>query len=160
MRTAIGKLAFVAMLMSLSWVAPAAWAQDSDPGMGTWKLNLAKSKYKPGPPHKSLVVTFEPAGKGVKASIDVVNAQGEKTTLGYTAQYDGKDYPITGSATADTVALKKLAGGKIERVDKKGGKLVQTFVRTVSADAKTMTITHQGTNSKGEPFDNVLVLEK
>ena len=160
MRSAIGKLAFVAMLMSLAWVAPAAWAQDSDPGMGTWKLNLAKSKYKPGPPPKSLVVKFEPAGKGVKTSSDFVNAEGQKTVAVYTAQYDGKDYPLTGSAIADTVALKKLDGGKIERVDKKGGKPVQTFVRSVSADGKTMTITHQGKNAKGEPFDNVLVLEK
>ena len=160
MRSAIGKLAFVAMLMSLAWVAPAAWAQDSDPGMGTWKLSLAKSKYKPGPPPQSLVVKFEPAGKGVKTSSDFVNAEGQKTTAVYTAYYDGKDYPITGSAVADTVALKKLGGGKIQRVDKKGGKLVQTFVRSVSADGKTMTITHKGTNAKGEPFDNVLVLEK
>lgn len=160
MRFTIGKLAFVAMLMSLPWVAPAAWAQDSDPGMGTWKLNLAKSKYKPGPPPKSLVVKFEPAGKGVKTSSDFVNAEGQKTVAVYTAQYDGKDYPLTGSAIADTVALKKLDGGKIERVDKKGGKPVQTFVRSVSVDGKTMTITHQGKNAKGEPFDNVLVLEK
>ncbi|MEO5677391.1 MAG: hypothetical protein ABIQ84_07570 [Usitatibacter sp.] len=160
MRSALGKLAFAAILMSLTWVAPAAWAQEKDLGMGTWKLNLAKSKYKPGPPPKSLVVKFEPAGKGVKTSSDFVNAQGEKTTAVYTAQYDGKDYPITGSATADTVALMKLAGGKIERVDKKGGKRVQTFVRSVSADGKTMTIAHKGKNAKGEPFDNVLVLEK
>ena len=160
MQSAIGKLAFVAMLMMLPWAAPAAWAQDSDPGIGTWKLNLAKSKYKPGPPPQSLVVKFEPAGKGVKTTSEFVNAQGEKTSSVYTAYYDGKDYPITGSKIVDTVALKKLGGGKIERVDKKGGKLVQTFVRSVSADGKTMTITHKGTNPKGESFDNVLVLEK
>ena len=160
MRSAIGKMAFAVILMSLTWLAPAAWAQDKDLGMGTWKLNLAKSKYKPGPPPKSLVVTFEPAGKGVKTTSDFVNAEGQKTTAVYTANYDGKDYPITGSAIADTVALKKLGGGKIERVDKKGGKRVQTFVRSVSADGKTMTITHKGSNAKGEPFDNVLVLEK
>ena len=160
MRTALGKLAFVATLLSLAWMAPAAWAQDSDPGMGTWKLNLAKSKYKPGPAPQSLVVKFEPAGKGVKTTSDFVNAKGEKISSVYTAYYDGKDYPITGSAVSDTVALKKLGGGKMERVDKKGGKPFQTFVRTVSADGKTMTITQKGTNPKGELFDNVLVLEK
>ena len=82
MRSALGKMAFAAILMSLAWVAPAAWAQDKDLGMGTWKLNLAKSKYQPGPPPKSLVVTFEPAGKGVKTTSDFVNAEGQKTTPG------------------------------------------------------------------------------
>lgn len=160
MRFALGKLAVVAMLTSLPWVAPAAWAQDSDPGMGTWKLNLEKSKFQPGPAHKSVVVKFEPAGKGVKNTTDVVNAQGVKSSVVYTAYYDGKDHPLTGSAIADTLTLKKLDGGKVERVDKKGGKVVQTFVRSVSADGKTMTVTQKGSNAKGEPFDNVLVLEK
>ena len=160
MRTAFGKLAFTAVLLSLPVFAPAASAQDKDPGMGSWKLDLAKSKYNPGPPPKGLMVKFEPAGKGVKTTSELVNAQGATITAVYTAQYDGKDYPLTGSQVADTVALKKLPNGDVERVDKKGGKYVQTFVRTVAKDGKSMSITHKGTDAKGVAFDNVLVLNK
>src|SRR4051812_47891952 len=158
MKNAIGKLAFAAIL-AFTFAAPAALAQ-ADPGMGTWKLNLEKSKYKPGPPPKSLVVKFEPAGTGVKTTSDLVNAEGKTITAVYTAQYDGKDYPITGSQVADTVTLKKLPNGDIQRHDKKAGKYVQTFVRSVAKDGQSMTITHRGTDAKGVAFDNVLVLAK
>jgi hypothetical protein len=158
MKNAIGKLAFAAIL-AFTFAAPAALAQ-ADPGMGTWKLNLEKSSYKPGPAPKALVVKFEPAGKGVKTTSDLVNAEGKTITAVYTAQYDGKDYPLTGSQVANSVALKKLPNGAIQRDDKKDGKHVQTFVRTVAKDGRSMTITHKGSDAKGVAFDNVLVLEK
>jgi hypothetical protein len=78
----------------------------------------------------------------------------------YTASYDGKDYPITGSASADTLALKATAKNTVERVDKKGGKVVQTFVRKISADGKTMTVTQKATTPKGEAVENTMVFER
>ncbi|MBC8023218.1 MAG: hypothetical protein H7Y14_08880, partial [Burkholderiales bacterium] len=127
----IRKLAFVS-LAAIAWtLPPAAWAQDA--GLGTWKLNVAKSKFKPGPAPKEATVKFEASGKGVKSSQDMVTASGEKISGTYTAMYDGKDYPVTGSPSADTVALKMPDPKTVQRIDKKGGKAVQTFVRTVSA---------------------------
>jgi hypothetical protein len=38
-------------------------AQTPVPGLGTWKLNLAKSKFSPGPAPKSAMVTFTAAGQ-------------------------------------------------------------------------------------------------
>jgi hypothetical protein len=78
----------------------------------------------------------------------------------YTANYDGKDYPITGSLTADTVSLKRNDRHTTVRTDKKGGKVVQTFKRVVSKDGKTMTVTIKGTNASGQPMNNVVVFEK
>ena len=63
---------------------------------------------------------IEAAGEGEKATTEGVNAAGTATKTEYTAQYDGKDYPITGSQTADTVALKRIDARTIERTDKKG----------------------------------------
>jgi hypothetical protein len=54
----------------------AAWGADN-PFVGTWKLNLAKSKFDPGPPVRSRTVTVEPAGDGVKWSIEQVDANGK-----------------------------------------------------------------------------------
>jgi hypothetical protein len=43
--------------------APQVGLTQSNPLIGTWKLNLAKSKFSPGPPPKSQTLTFEGRGK-------------------------------------------------------------------------------------------------
>src|SRR5439155_988934 len=88
---------------------------------GTWKLNLAKSKFKTSTAPKSQVATIVSDGKdGVKLSVDVVNASGEKSTIAYTAQYDGKEYPRTetgaGAVAGQTLTLKRINASTIERI--------------------------------------------
>jgi hypothetical protein len=134
--------------------------QAADPVVGTWKMNAAKSKFDPGPPLKSLTIIFAPAGEGIKAAADVVTADGAPGHTEFTAQYDGKDYPITGSPTADTVTLKKIDATTSERTDKKGGKVVATFIRKLSPDGKSMTVTQTGTDPQGRAFTNTVVLDK
>ena len=122
-------------------------AQGTNPRIGTWQNNVAKSKYDPGPAPKS-------------QTLETVTADGSKATSEYTANYDGKPYPIKGSLTADMVALTRVDSHTTERVDSKGGKTVQTFTRVVSKDGKTMTVTIKGTNAQGKPVNNVIVFEK
>ena len=148
---------FAGILLSLM---SGATAQAIDPGMGTWTLNPQKSRYKPGPAFASLVVKFEPSGEGVRMTNELVNSWGGTIKSQYTAFYDGKDYPISGLPDIDTIALEKLEGGRVLRTDKKGGKVIQTFVRTVAADGKTMTITQKGKSGDGPAYDNLIVLDK
>ena len=135
-------------------------AQASDPRIGTWKLNAAKSKYSPGPAPQSLTVRVEPSGQGEKVTAEFVNADGTRTTTQYTANFDGKDYPLTGSRIADTVSLKRIDARTTVRTDKKGGKVAQTLRRVVSQDGKTMTVTTKGTNAQGQAVNNVALFEK
>ena len=135
-------------------------AQASDPRIGTWKLNVAKSKYSPGPAPQSLTGKVEASGEGETATTEGVNADGTPTMTQYTANFDGKDYPLTGSQNADTVSLKRIDARTTERTDKKGDKVVQTLTRVVSQDGKTMTVTVKGTNAQGQAVDNVVVFEK
>jgi hypothetical protein len=135
-------------------------AQASDPRIGTWKLNVAKSKYSPGPAPQSLTVNVEPSGQGEKVTTEFVNADGTRTTTEYTAKFDGKDYPLTGSQIADTVSLKRSNARTTVRTDKKGGTVAQTLRRVVSKDGKTMTVTTKGTNAQGQAVNNVAVFEK
>ena len=53
-------------------VAPAL--AQADPQVGVWKLNVAKSKYSPGPVPTSGTTTIEAAGKGTKVSVDFRDA--------------------------------------------------------------------------------------
>ena len=77
----------------------------------------------------------------------------------YTYGLDGKDYPVTGTADYDSVALKR-SGNTIEGTRKKAGAVVQTYKRVISQDGKTMTVTTAGTNAQGQKFNNVAVYEK
>src|SRR5438552_2745327 len=89
-------------------------AQASDPRVGTWKLNVAKSKYSPGPAPQSQTLKVEASGKGEKVTSEVVGADGKRNTSTYTANFDGKDYPLSGSLVgADKEALKRDGAGRL-----------------------------------------------
>ena len=135
-------------------------AQASNPRIGTWKLNVEKSKYNPGPAPKSETLKIEAAGQGEKATVEGVNAAGTPIMTQYTAEYDGKDYPYTGSQNVDTLSLKRIDARTTERTNKKGDKVVSTSTQVISQDGKTVTVTTKGTNAQGQAVDNVTVWEK
>jgi len=136
-------------------------AQASDPRVGTWKLNVAKSKYNPGPAPQSQTLKVEASGKGEKITSEVVSADGKRTTSTYTANFDGKDYPLSGSALgADKVSLKRIDARTTERTDKKDGKVYISGKITVSADGKSRTVSISTTDSKGKKVSNTYVYDK
>jgi hypothetical protein len=139
-------------------LAPGVRAQ-GDPHLGTWKLNLAKSKYTAGQAPKSSTVVVAAAGQGIKVSSDTVLADASSRKISYTANFDGKDVPVMGTPDYDMVSVTR-SGTTINGIRKKGGKQVQTFTTTVSADGKTRTTTSTGTNAAGQKVDNSQVYDK
>ena len=135
-------------------------AQSTNIGMGTWKLNVEKSKYSPGPGPKSLTATFVPVGKGVKLTTEGIGPDGKPTATEYTANYDGKDVPLKGSPVADTCSLRRVNALTTVRTDKKDGKVVQTLTRKIAKDGKSFTVVTKGKNAKGEPINHLTVFEK
>jgi hypothetical protein len=151
-------VAFLAVWL-LTTVPRASYGQAS-PLFGTWKLNGAKSTYSPGPPPKGTTLTYEAAGEGLKATSQGVDAEGKTTGVQFTANFDGKDYPVTGAQDWDTVALKRVDASTLEQTRKKGGKVVQTATVVVSKDGKGLTVRVTGTNAKGQRVNNVGVYEQ
>jgi len=135
-------------------VSVATRAQAPDPIVGTWKLDVAKSTYKPGPPPKSATVVIDAAGKGIKVAVDAVMADGPMK-WGYTSARDGKDAPVTGNPNYDTANATQTSPTEGTIVYKKGGKEVVTVKTLVSKDGKTMTATTTGTDPKGQAMHNV-----
>ena len=131
----------------------------SNPWAGTWKLNVAKSKYTGGPAPQSSTRTYEAQANGVKFTSETTAADGSHTSVSYTASFDGKDYPVTGTTNSDTIALKR-SGNTFESTLKKGGKVVSTGKNTVSKDGKVMTYSPKGTDAKGKPVSSVQVWDK
>jgi hypothetical protein len=139
---------------------PHALAAKPDPLIGTWILNVAKSKYTPGPAPKSSTVVYEAAGEGIHVVATTVNAEGKTLRLEYTANFDGKDYPVTGSADYNTTSLKRLSPRKFEFIRKQNGKVVQTGKITVSEGGKHRTAITDGTNAAGQTIHSEAVYDR
>jgi hypothetical protein len=151
----------IAVVSALAVLGAAVLAQGSDPQIGLWKLNLAKSKYNPGPAPKSATTKVEAAGTGVKITVDQVPADGKPIHWELTANYDGKDNRITGTnPDADMAARTRIDANKIQTVNKKGGKVTTTQRSAVSIDGKTRTVTTTGTNGQGQTVNNVAVYDR
>jgi hypothetical protein len=138
-----------------------ALAQSSNPHLGTWKLDLAKSKYNTGRAPKSATTKIEGVGTAVKYTVDQVSADGTKLHWEFTANYDGKDSPVAGNnPNADMVALTRVNPNTVKLVSKKGGKVTTTQNSVVSSDGKTRTITTTGTDPQGRKVNTVAAYDK
>ena len=146
------------VLLALSGVDLAA--QGTDPVVGTWALNVVKSKYSPGPAPKSEMRTYVVAGQDIKATAKGVDGAGKPTVAEWAVNYDGKDRPQTGNPDADALSLKRIDAFTTEFTQKRAGKVVITGTRTISRDGKVMTITTKGTNARGQAINDVEVFEK
>ena len=83
-------------------------AQASDNNVGTWKLNLGKSKYIPGPAPYEGTLKIEPETNGLKFTIHGTDAEGKPVDFEFSPRFDGKDYLVTGLPEADTIVLKRI----------------------------------------------------
>jgi hypothetical protein len=154
----------ISMLAAVALVIVSAMAQGqaTDPWIGTWKVNLAKSTYSPGPAPKTAgTVKIESAPKGIKTIIDGADAKGQPTHTESVSTFDGKDTPVDGApALNTTTALKRIDDRTFEAQGKVGGKPTVTTRVVVSADGKTMTATQNGQDIKGQAIKNVIVLDR
>jgi hypothetical protein len=139
----------VAVILAGFSVVTTLYAQASDPAVGTWKLNVAKSKSSPDPVAKSGTFTVEATAQGRKNTSDSVSSTGALTHSEYVAKFDGKDTPIKGDPTMDTIALKLVDPSTYERTAKKAGKVVQTMTVVVAKDGRSLTLNAKGTDERG-----------
>jgi hypothetical protein len=161
MQTQFKKSVSVIVGFAVLIVASAATAQTTEPIVGTWKLDLAKSSYTPGPAPKSSTLIVEPAGKGLKVAVDAVNADGSPLKWGFTTLRDGKEEAaVTGNPMFDVMTATRDSATAGTNVYKKAGKVVMTTKASISADGKTMTLTSTGTDPKGQKIHNVAVYTK
>ena len=68
----------------------------TDPVVGTWTLNVAKSKFNPGPAPKSQTRTYSVDSAGVSLEVNGVGADGTATSQESTFKYDGRAYAMKG----------------------------------------------------------------
>jgi hypothetical protein len=148
----------------------ALWSGDvvgADMFSGTWRLNVAKSKYSPGPAPRSGTTILSSVDGGLKFIVDGVNAEGRKTHSEYMFRFDGRDYPqkpmLDGKPDptgADMISAKRVDDYTYETTAKLKGKVLNVTRVVVSKDGKTRTNTVTGTNAQGQTVSNTVVYEK
>jgi len=159
MKRTVSFVTFVVLIVS----AASLLLAQGDLFVGTWKLNLAKSKYGTAQAPKSQTRTVEPQGEGVKITMEGVAADGSRIEYSYTTNYDGKESPISGAGQAngaDTFAVKRVDANTYTTTGTKAGKVVTRNKTVVSKDGKVMTITSKGVDANGKPRNVVNVWDK
>ena len=176
------RLMIVTAAVALIAFSSSSLAQDLAPAtkllIGTWKQNMGKSVYSPGPPPQKGSTSVRQYAAGEDGSIVAITMYVDPDglpSLGAiaAANYDGKEYEQHTLATLAT-SLSSHVGPHITRtmsyepidqysvriVQKQDGKVVARSVRTISRDGKTMTDKYDYMNEEGQRVTNVLVFEK
>ncbi len=134
-------------------------AAQPDPVVGVWKLNLARSRFNPGPAPRSQTRTYIETPNGIRVTIRSVDLNGRSATIEFPEKYDGKDYAVQGSDIADALAMVRINDYMAEATMKHGGMVVATARRLITDEGKTLVISFKDRSSE-RPVDNELVYEK
>jgi hypothetical protein len=153
------------MLIALLFLAAVLTAAVPEIGLaqtnlGTWKLNLAKSAFSPGPAPRSQTLTFSGTGQNLTDNLEGIDAEGKPLKGVYLHNYDGKFYPTTGAPGVDSTAYTRVDPNIVKFTRMNAGKVVQTGLHVVSSDGKTLTVITTGTDANGRELNSVGVYEK
>ena len=145
------------ILLTAVFCAGPAFA--ADPVLGTWKLNVAKSKFAADGALTAADRTYTEANGLYTLAVKQTSADGKETS--YKLHYrDGKEEKQTTTAFVDATIAKKIDANTWDFDLKKDGKVVGHVHRVVSADGKTLTVTSTGTHRSGAKGDETLVYDK
>lgn len=159
------KAAMISLLFVISLSATASAQAVDSLFIGTWKINLTKSKVvfpdgvRPVPLTKS-VVTYERAVDQIKITDDDSFTDGHSVHMVWRGRFDGKDYPVESDPTAGSWSFKKLDGHTLFFTTKKDGKVLATRRIAVSADGRTRTMSGVRTESNGAKGNVTAVYER
>lgn len=129
----------------------------ASPFSGTWRLNLAASRFG-SHPEKSESRTYVVNGNKVTLTSKGTDGAGKPTAYHYSAAFDGKTYPLVGNPIGNMIALRKINARSVAATVSKGSMLASNSTSMVSADGKRLTLTR--TYPGGKLATDVSVYDK
>ena len=151
------KITLVALLTSA--VAASLCFAGTDPFVGTWKFNEAKSKIPAGAAHNNTVV-YAQSGDDMKITVEGVDGAGKPTHSNWTGKFDGKDHAVQGIASHDARAYTKVDAHTLTYAFKKGGKSVGHGKVVIAPDGKSRTVTETLTGADGKTVNTTSVFDR
>src|SRR5262245_10005952 len=127
--------------------------------IGTWQLDIAKSKYSPGPGPVSETRTYHRGPNGIEGTIQRRFSDGRSERIEYVAEFD-REYPVAGTEEYDHILLKRISARVAEAVLSHAGRTYGSARRVVDESGKTMTITFKREGSSGTTVNNTAFYEK
>src|SRR5258708_34220997 len=121
------------LLLGSLFAASSAFA--ADPIVGTWTLNVEKSKFTSGPAPKAATRVYTESAGVYTLNQKTTGSDGKEVP--FTVQYhEGQDATVTGANGIDTIHATKVSANTWDFSMKSGGKEVGHVHRTVSPDRK------------------------
>jgi hypothetical protein len=149
----------VLSLIVLAGVFFASPAFAADPIVGTWKLNVAKSKFAAGAELTAGTRVYTEANGLYTLDQKLTGTDGKERSN--RVQYrDGKDEKQATAGPADTTLGKKIDANTWDFDLKKDGKVVGHVHRVVSADGKSLSVHNTGMQLSGATGDETLVFDR
>lgn len=135
------RLATVALVLCVSSSASA----QTNPRFGRWLLKSEAAA------PTSNIMTYEPNGaKGMKVTVQAVNARGDTTRWWYTTDFDGKDMPVTGNSGTTHTSVRAVNEFVNEIVNKRDGKVTQRLTNVLSNDGQTIGVIYMRDDGNGK----------
>jgi hypothetical protein len=147
---------YVALLGLLLFSATASAA---DAVIGTWNLNVERSKFS-GPAPKSETRVYIASANGFTCDAKEVEASGKESNLHETITYDGKPEQITDTPVFDSLIAKRIDDRTADFTLWKNGKQVGTLRRVVSPNGKTLTMESKVKGTDGKMEKDTLVYDR
>ena len=161
-RTTLMLTGMAALGVAIAALPEFVFAQ-ADPLLGLWQLNVAKSKFSPGPAPRSQTLFVYAEGQNRKVTVVTIDAAGNPGVV-VIPQYieDGQPYPVTATPAIsyDANAITRVDAYTVNFSRTKVGRVVQAGTRVLSQDGKTLTFTTTGTDANGRQINNVAVYDK
>ena len=150
------------LLLALFGLIGSLWA--ADPMMGTFKLNLAKSKIPAGmaTAKESLMTFRELDANTIEATSKDTRNDGSVVTAKWTTPKNGgiQTYQQGGPEKGTSIFAVVVDSNIAYNVFMQNGKQVFLLRVNMSKDGKTFTSTTKGTDAQGKPYEGLWFFEK
>ena len=149
------------LLLAVFGLVGALWAADLT--VGTWKLNVAKSKFAPSTeaPTKELTeVKRELGNDQVEITETGTRTDGSKISAKFTHPQKGGLVTDSSTPKGQMAVATVIGPSELYETVLQNGMQIEVYRVVVSKDGKTLTVTDKGTDAKGKPFENISVFDK
>lgn len=153
MSTRLTGLAFLVLLA-------AGLSAAANPMVGTWKMNMEKSTFSPGPAPKSSTIVISMDDDWIVSEANTVQADGQTVTRKNRYKLDGKEYPYDGPGGKGTIMGTRKDDHHTSATIKYDDGGMTKSTATISEDGNVRTLTTSGTNAKKEKVQNTIVYDK
>jgi hypothetical protein len=149
------------VLLAAIGLAGSLWA--ADPSLGTWKLNIAKSKLgasAEGQMKEGTIVVRSLGTADFELTLTGTEADGTKTSIKVVWPQQGGMLKSSDAESGASSVVTMIAPGEWYTTSMQNGKQTQLIHSSISKDGKTMHLSIKNIDAQGKAAENLSVWDK